>query len=319
VTEPITPETLELREAQLRERRGWIFRPTESLINDPDQSPPIPFGLPEVDKALGGGLRSGLHLLAGYQHNGKTQLLLRLLWENRDKAVLLFSPDEDAEQVMFKLISLVTSTPLTDIIVKPAAWKKDVMKEHFPLLAIDDEKRSKYDMMTYIQEAEQFWQRKIQLCAYDYMGYLASGGRGEDFGGSMMKAANTAKDLTRDTRLPWLFLHQANRSASKGGQLSAASLSYGGEQQAMTIMTVRRPQPSDPSITMREKHQEEHQPTIRVGLIKNKQTYEYLEGKWSGHEVQYAIEKDSGLIRSIGPGDLLMTGMRNLDHIDGYK
>jgi hypothetical protein len=44
-----------------------------------------------------------------------------------------------------------------------------------------------------------------------------------------------------------------------------------------------------------------------------------LEGKWSGHEVQYAIEKASGLIRPIGPGDILMTGMRNLDHIDGYK
>jgi len=25
------------------------------------------------------------------------------------------------------------------------------------------------------------------------------------------------------------------------------------------------------------------------------------------------------LIRSIGPGDLLMTGMRNLSHIDGYQ
>ena len=285
--------------------------PPESLINDPDQSPPIPFGLPEIDSALGGGLRSGLHLLAGFQHNGKTQLLLRLLYENRDKLMILFSPDEDAEQVMFKLISLVTSTPLTDILSRSASWKRGVISEWFPYLAIDDEKRSKYDMITYIQEAEQYHQQKVRMCAYDYMGYLASA-RGDDFGGSMMKAANVAKDLARDTRIPWLFLHQANRSAAKGGQLSASSLSYGGEQQAMTILAVRRPQPSDPNVTMRDRNQEEHQPTIQVGLIKNKQTYEYLEGKWSGHEVKYAIEKSSGLIRPLKPGDILMTGLRDV-------
>ena len=148
---------LEEREAALlAERSGWLFRPSASLLNDPDLTPPIPFGLPEIDTALGGGLRAGLHLLVGFQHNGKTQLLLRLLYENRDKPMILFSPDEDAEQVMFKLISLVTKTPLTEILGMSASWKRGIITEWFPLLAIDDEKRSKYDMITYIQEAEQF-------------------------------------------------------------------------------------------------------------------------------------------------------------------
>ena len=115
---------LEEREAALlAERSGWLFRPSASLLNDPDLTPPIPFGLPEIDTALGGGLRAGLHLLVGFQHNGKTQLLLRLLHENRDKPMILFSPDEDAEQVMFKLISLVTETPLTEILGMSASWK----------------------------------------------------------------------------------------------------------------------------------------------------------------------------------------------------
>lgn len=309
---------LEEREAALlAERSGWLFRPSASLLNDPDLTPPIPFGLPEIDTALGGGLRAGLHLLVGFQHNGKTQLLLRLLHENRDKPMILFSPDEDAEQVMFKLISLVTETPLTEILGMSASWKRGIITDWFPLLAIDDEKRSKYDMITYIQEAEQFWQQKVKMCAYDYMGYLASS-RGEDFGGSMQKAANVAKDLARDTRIPWLMLHQANRSASKGGQLSASSLSYGGEQQAVSILTVRRPQPSDPSMTTRDQMQEEHQPLLTVGMIKNKQTYNYLEGKWQGHEVQYAITKESGLVRPIKPGDLLLSGIRDV-RPGGYR
>jgi len=310
---------LEGREAALlAERSGWLFRPSASQLNDPDRSPPIPFGLPEIDTALGGGLRAGLHLLVGFQHNGKTQLLLRLLWENRDKPMCLFSPDEAAEQVMFKLISLATATPLADVIPKTASWKRGIIQEHFPLLAIDDEKRSKYDTITYMSEAEQYFQQEIKLCAYDYMGYLASS-RGEDFGGSMQKAANIAKDLARDTRIPWLMLHQANRSASKGGQLSASSLSYGGEQQAVSILTVRRPQPSDPNMTTRDQLQEEHQPLLTVGLIKNKATYSYLGG-FQGNEVRYAIEKSSGMVRPIKPGDLLMTGIRDVvNNVRGYR
>ena len=259
------------RPSSLRGQAGSSARPplSSTTPTDPHQ---YRSASQEIDTALGGGLRAGLHLLVGFQHNGKTQLLLRLLWENRDKPMCLFSPDEAAEQVMFKLISLATATPLADVIPKTASWKRGIIQEHFPLLAIDDEKRSKYDTITYMSEAEQYFQQEIKLCAYDYMGYLASS-RGEDFGGSMQKAANIAKDLARDTRIPWLMLHQANRSASKGGQLSASSLSYGGEQQAVSILTVRRPQPSDPNMTTRDQLQEEHQPLLTVGLIKNKATY----------------------------------------------
>jgi hypothetical protein len=307
----------EANEALLMERRGWLFRPSESFLLDPDLSPPIPFGLPEIDEALGGGLRGGLHLIAGYQHNGKTLLLLRLLYENRDKPMILFSPDESTEEVMNKLISMVTATPLIEVLNMSADWKKSIWREWFPLLAIDEDKRSKYDMVTFIQEAEQYWQQKVRLCAYDFLGYLASS-RGDDQGGSMIKAANTAKDLSRDTSMPWVFLHQANRSAAKGGVISAGSLAYAGEQQARTILTVRRPQPSDPAVTTRDRLQEEHQPMLTVGMIKNKQTYKYLEDKWQGAEVRYSIEKSSGMVRSIQGGDLLLSGIRDINP-GGYR
>lgn len=294
-----------MMEARAAEANGLLYRPTGSLIVEPDDSPPVPFGLEEIDTALGGGVRIGVHVIAGFAHHGKTQLLLKMFHQNRDKLTVLFTPDEDSNQVINKALKLATGIDIVELMNMPAGQKRELFAEHFPNLEICDAFLNKYDLLTYLAEAEQWRQQQVQLVAFDYLGYLSTA-RGDDMGASIVKAANNAKELVKATNIPWVFIHQANRSAADGSKsLGPRQMAYGGEQQATTIFGVRRIAFSEKA-TAAERQQEMVVPTVHVGMFKNKQTYQYLDDTNNpGAEIQYAIDRQTGLIRKFKESERL--------------
>jgi len=301
----VSPDVLAKQEAEAYARQGQLFRPLAASAIDPDSSPPIPTGLEDVDRVLGGGFRRGLHLLVGYSHNGKTQVLLRTIWENRTEPIVLFTPDEDIESVIHKLLSIATNTTIDDVFYWPASKKAGLILEHFPRLTVDENIKSSYDMLQLIAEAEQVYQQKIRFAAFDYLELFGSN-RGQDAVGAIKTKSAQMKGLSKDTQIPWIVLHQLNRGGSKGRPIQMTDLALGGEQAATSIVGCWR-QIFDQQLLDSKRRWEETHPTIHVSVIKNKQ-----RPALSPDGTQYAIETTSGLIRPLGPSDRLMTGMRDL-------
>ncbi len=302
-------ETLAARELELREQRGWLFKPLSSLITDPDSSPPVPFGLPKLDAALGGGLRRGFHLLAGYQHSGKTLLLLRMIWENRHKPAVIFTMDEDVDRVTAKLLNMATGEPIESLLEAPKERKQALIQEFFPKLAVDEEERSSDEMLQYLEEVKMHHDEPVNLVAYDFLEHFASN-RMDSVAG-VKAAAKRLKRMAKISGCPWVVIHQGNRMAADGKPFRAEMLAFGGEQDADSIIAVRQQahMPNPPKAVLA---QEAAQPSIHVTLGKNKQTYKYFHASgnsrgipWS--EELFAIDKETGMIRPFKPTERILT------------
>ena len=307
-------------EAEILKERGALFKPLAAYAKDPDESPGVPFGLASLDRALMGGLRQGLHMLVGFSHHGKTQLLLRLLWENRHHPMVVFSPDEASEAVLFKLITIAHGIPFEQLVTWSANKKIGALQEAFPYLSVDEENRGRNDMVTYIAEAEQYYGQKLVLAAYDYLNYFGSArSTGEDQTGAIDQKATAFKELSKDTGIPWVVIHQANRGAARGdAKMDITKVAYGGVAQMETITSVRR-QVFDPKADASVEAQEEHCPTMHVALLKNKQPYKYMNDGVPGTEEQYAIEKETGLVRTMTAADTVLSGLADLRSVVGQK
>ena len=305
------PENHWDKEARALGERGWTFLPPASQVLDPDLSPPIGFGLSELDDALGGGYRVGLHLLAGFAHHGKTQLLLRLFYNNPDKLFVLFTPDEDTPSVMRKLLHLhleITDHEMYNMSKSDfqAAWV-----EHYPNVAICDEFLGEAQIYEYLQQVEQYYGRPVDLVAYDYLG-LFGNSRGGELGAQVVKAANTAKRLVKGTHLPWVVIHQANRQSVRTKEtepLGLEVLGYSGEQQATTVITMRR-------LVGRSEQEVAHYAnftTVEVFLPKNKQRPKLHASK----PLTYAIDSSTGLLRPQKVSEKLFSPRSVLSQMNG--
>lgn len=278
----MTPREIQDREAELLEENFQHFVPLNSQIEDPDVSPRLASGLPLIDSALGGGFGRGLHLLTGYAHNGKTQFFLRVVWENREVPIILFTPDESTRAVTMKLLALAEGSTLDEVGDWNAERQRDALAGHFPMLNVCDEVLSFRAITEYLDEAEQFFGEGIEIVGYDYLEYLP----GWD---DVTKKARAFKALAKE-RGRWLVLHQGNRSAAGGKKLSLASMNYGGEREADTVIGVYRrvfAENCPPSVLK----EEERTPTLNLSILKNKQTYDLT----SPEGIRYAIGSD-GLI-----------------------
>lgn len=282
------------------------LRPLAASAYDPDESPGVATGLAEIDEVLGGGYRKGLHLLVGFAHNGKTQVLLRTLWENRHRAIVYFSPDEPVENIILKLVSMATGEHVDEVFTWSGSKKAGAINEHFPHLVVDDLTNASHEMTQLIAEAQQVHQQEIALVAYDYLELFGSA-RGQEQLGAIRGKLRRMKDMTRSTGVPWLVLHQLNRGGANGRPVTMTNLSFGGEQEAITLTACWR-QIFDPNLRAGERRlEEERRPTMHVAVIKNKQ-----RPTLNPEGVQYAIEMSSGLIRPMKPGERIMTAMRDL-------
>lgn len=279
----MTPERIAENEQALLADRYTHFNPLEHQITDPDDSPRLSTGLPAIDNALGGGFGPGLHLLTGYAHNGKTQFFLRVVWQNREVPIVLFTPDESTRAVTLKVLALGCGLDLDTVGKWTATKQREALKEHFPKLSICDDLLSYRSISEYMSEVEDYYGEPVELVGYDYLEYLP----GWD---DVTKKARAFKGLAKANGGRWLVLHQGNRSAAGGKKLSLSSMNYGGEREADTVIGVWRRVFAEncPAQVLRE---EENQPTLNLSILKNKQTYDLT----SPEGLRYPIRKD-GLI-----------------------
>lgn len=225
----------------------------------------IEYGIPSLDAVLGPMQPSLLHLLIGYSHNGKTQLLLTLIRNNPDKRVVLFTPDETVRLVLPNLMQVLTGIPREEAVFMGADVMRGIIEQHVPNLAICEDTLNIPEMGQYVDEYLAYYDAESpDLIVYDYLECLPDTP-------DTRNQANLLKSVAKKSDCPWLVLHQASRSGGAGGKpLVLSSMAFGGEQQAHTVVGVYR-KINDPDLSPYDQEQERLKPTINVSVLKNKQ------------------------------------------------
>jgi len=198
-------------------------------------------GVEPLDAEMRGIACGELAMMIGYSHGGKTLALLHTLRNNRDKRVVFFIPDEPRTLVLTKLACMHHGIDARDLENRVADDDKSAIEllrqtadEDFPNLAVFDQPLLPSDMERAYNEACDVWGDKPHLVVVDYLELIEAGETVPD-------KANFIKSFGRRHDIPLLVLHQTSRtSGADGKKLTMSSGSYGGEQQATSIIGVRR-------------------------------------------------------------------------------
>jgi hypothetical protein len=180
-------------------------------------------------------------MMLGFAHGGKTLVLLHALRNNRDKHIALFIPDEPRQLVLTKLTCIHHRIDARELEARVAADDADAIEllrrtaeEDFPNLAVFDQPLTGSDMERAYNEVCDVWGRVPELVVVDYLDLVEAGETVPD-------KATFLKSFGRRHDIPMLVLHQTSRTAgADGAKLTMSSGSYGGEQQATSIIGVRR-------------------------------------------------------------------------------
>lgn len=202
----------------------------------------IYLGIKPFDDAMRGLAPGELMLIVGYAHSGKTVVTTKLLQTNSDRRVVFFTPDETRVLVLIKLASLVhrisaevIEQRIADGDQEMEQLLEDVAETHFPNLAVFDQGVTLNDMDRAWDEVTDVWAAPPELVVFDYLDLLS--GSGEDVPSKM----NAIKAWGKNHEVPLIVLHQSSRTSGKDGQaVTMSSGGYGGEQQAMFMLGVRR-------------------------------------------------------------------------------
>ena len=273
-------------------------------------------GLPEFDEAMRGLAPGELALVVGFAHGGKTQLTLEVLRHNRDRRIAYFSPDETRSAVLVKLACMMHDVSAEDLENRIFRGDQSAVKllretaHAYPHLAVYDRGLSLFEMSRALDEAEDAWGGRCELAVFDYLELLPS----DEGGDSMVKSqANALKAWGKARNVPLIVLHQASRTKGADGQeMTMTSGGYGGEQQAIFLIGVRRKREelrarikelraklANPSSNHRDVledalHEAEddlrrHANTITFSLLKNKRPPCHLV-----EESDYTLDMNSG-------------------------
>lgn len=279
-------------------------------------------GLPEFDEAMRGLGRKELMVVQGFAHSGKTLFTTQLMLHNRQRRMVLFTPDESRLLVLVKLTSLVSgfsAEKLEEMIAAGHPAGEAKVREaaaQFPYLAVFDDLSDPARMHAACDEAAAAHGGEAELVIFDYA-ELYQGGDGD--GGTPQKI-NSLKAWGKQRDVPLVLLHQTSRSAGKSGQaISIESGAYGGEQQATFVVGVRRKREAyaaqirelemkmitSPSKVMETQEAlvdararwERHRHTVTFNLVKNKRPPSRLVD-----EQDYTLDAETGrLERMDGP------------------
>jgi hypothetical protein len=198
-------------------------------------------GIPRIDAELRGIAPGEIAMMLGFAHGGKTLLLMHALRHNRDKHIAMFIPDEPRQLVLTKLTCIQHRIDARELEARVAADDADAIKllrrtaeEDFPNLAVFDQPLAASDMERAYNEVCDVWGRVPELVVVDYLDLVEAGETVPD-------KATFLKGFGRRHDIPMLVLHQTSRTAgADGAKLTMSSGSYGGEQQATSIIGVRR-------------------------------------------------------------------------------
>lgn len=257
------------------------------------------FGLTELDTRIRGVGPGEFCLIVGFAHSGKTQLVLQAILNNPDAHVLIFTPDEVSELVLMKLVCmkhglnaedlerrLKAGDPEAETLVRRAA------RVDFRNLIVIDQPLSLADMTQAVEEAEDFWGAEAQAIVLDYLNLFRTGA--DDVEGK----SEALKDWTKVIRRPVLCLHQAGRGAAgKGEPITMTSGKYGGEQEAIFLIGVRRRR-DDESLDEWERRQ--HENTVSLSVVKNKRP---PSRKTPVEGIDHYLDPTSGVIRMLRSSD----------------
>lgn len=201
----------------------------------------IHLGIPQIDVELRGIAPGEIAMMLGFAHGGKTLVLLHALRKNRDKHIALFIPDEPKQLVLTKLTCIHHRIDARELEARVAADDQDAInllrqtaEEDFPNLAVFDQPLTASDMERAYGELCDVWGQVPELVVVDYLDLVEAGETVPD-------KATFLKGFGRRHDIPMLVLHQTSRTAGADGKkMTMSSGSYGGEQQATSIIGVRR-------------------------------------------------------------------------------
>ena len=201
----------------------------------------IHLGLPRIDDELRGIAPGELAMMLGYAHGGKTLLLLHCLQQNRDKHIAMFIPDEPRQLILTKLTCMhhgIDARELERRVAVDDATAIDLLRqtaeEDFPNLAVFDQPLNAADMERGYNEVCDAWGQLPDLLVVDYLDLVEAGD-------TVPAKATFLKSFGRRHDIPLLILHQTSRHAgADGNKLTMSSGAFGGEQQATSIIGVRR-------------------------------------------------------------------------------
>jgi KaiC/GvpD/RAD55 family RecA-like ATPase len=303
---------------------GRYYKPLASAADEfihfaenPDQR--IHTGIPIFDEAIRGVAPGELLLINGFAHSGKTVLATEILMANTDNPMVLFTPDETRPAVLTKLAAADTGVGAEELerrIYRRDETARELLIEvadKYHQLAVYDESVTLHMMEAMLKEAEEAFGKKPKGVVFDYAEQL---NESLDTRGKL----DALKRFGKQQGVSMIVLHQTSRSAGAGGQrLGIDSGSYGGEQQSIFIITVRRKinyyrdrlidleyklaNASNP--TMQQRYQEQiediihweipkHLDTVSLALVKNKRPPMRLVD-----EVDFKIEQTSGRVTLI--------------------
>lgn len=201
----------------------------------------VHLGIDRIDQEMRGIAPGEMAMMLGFAHGGKTLLLLHALRHNRDKHIAMFIPDEPRQLVLTKLTCIQHNIDARELEARVASDDQDAInllrktaEEDFPNLAVFDQPLTSSDMERAYNEVCDVWGQVPDLVVVDYLDLVEAGETVPD-------KATFLKGFGRRHDIPLLVLHQTSRTAgADGAKLTMSSGSYGGEQQATSIIGVRR-------------------------------------------------------------------------------
>jgi KaiC/GvpD/RAD55 family RecA-like ATPase len=284
-------------------------------------------GIQRIDDEMRGIAPGELSMIIGYSHGGKTLALMHTLSQNRDKKVAFFIPDEPKTLILTKLTCMYHGVDARDLERRVAEDDKSAIEllrrtaeEDFPNLAVFDQPLVPSDMERAYGEVSDVWGQEPDLVVVDYLELVENGE-------TVPEKANFVKAFGRRHDVPMLVLHQTSRSSgAEGKKLTMSSGSYGGEQQATSIIGVRRKkyeimaELNELTAKMDRNHTERtaerieflryelgiHDYTLTVSLLKNKRP-----GGQLVDDVDFELDIHTGQLHALRNGELPDQYLRN--------
>lgn len=280
----------------------------------------VHLGITRIDQELRGIAPGEVCMMLGFAHGGKTLLLLHALRNNRDKHIAMFIPDEPRQLVLTKLTCIHHNIDARELERRVAQDDQEAInllrstaEEHFPNLAVFDQPLTSSDMERAYGEVCDVWGQAPDLVVVDYLDLVEAGETVPD-------KATFLKGFGRRHDIPMLVLHQTSRTAgADGAKLTMSSGSYGGEQQATSIIGVRRKkyqiaaeinelieklershsERAQDRLDYLRLEQKIHEHTVTVSLLKNKRPAGQLVD-----DIDFELDQATGRLRDLDNGEL---------------
>lgn len=197
-------------------------------------------GIAHLDQAIRGTAPGELTLIQGHVHSGKTLVATEIMLANKDIPIVLFTPDETRPLVLTKLAAAthgVGARELEAMIQRDDEQAHNILRataEQHGRLAVFDETVTTLDMEHMFHEAADAFGEHPKGVIFDYAELLA----GHEDARSQL---SSLKAWGKRMNVALFVLHQTSRTAGAGGRkVGISSGNYGGEQQSMHVIGVRR-------------------------------------------------------------------------------